>query len=397
MDTNKITFLCVIFLFVMILSNYMSVEGFKSKKSKKSKKSNTVTRKELNKMMRVVKSLNKNMNNTASNIRKTASNVNKSESDVKSMNANVKSIMDKINTSSKNVESTIDKANVKTSEYTTTIDKSVDSNKKISEDIDKKMIQIADRAKQVKTQSDRADEIKNHVDKVLDEFQKSSKLILAQMKLISDNNEAKQLNLTANRQGFQNMDAVKPNTKSDAITTVNMAYDGKMNLEGFSTTTDSAYLSNPDLFTLEQNVISSLKIFNEKYYGYQMCLRKNEYANGSCLITSGTDIGLNEVTSSKEVVISSINTFNDAIVAMNASSKKISQTEFQSRHNQIKETATRVSSLRAELDMKMANMLDKKKGPLSEAQNKYNTENYVAIGWTILATSLIYYVFVEME
>ena len=84
------------------------------------------------------------------------------------------------------------------------------------------------------------------------------------MKLISDNNEAKQLNLTANRQGFQNMDAVKPNTKSSAITTVNTAYDGKMNLEGFSTTTDSAYLSNPDLFTLEQNVISSLKIFNEK-------------------------------------------------------------------------------------------------------------------------------------
>ena len=45
----------------------------------------------------------------------------------------------------------------------------------------------------------------------------------------------------------------------------------------------------------------------------------------------------------------------------------------------------------------MATLLDKSKGPLPEAQNKHNFENYATIGWSVLATSILYYTFVEMK
>lgn len=473
MDTRKITFLCFIFLFVIMVSNYMSVEGFAAaqkknymsdegfksaaqkkiddakKKADAAKKKEAETKKKLEEankkiedakklaaaapgalppalsasvsaaskiefeqIMKDLNSIKTQMNTTASVIAKTASSINttassvkKSETDTKAIAASLKSQLGSMTNSSKTVEDAANNAITKISSYATTIDKSVAANKKIGEDIDKKIVKIGDQEKNIKDQTDKASEIKNYIDTVVQTFKTNSDKILADINLAATDLAAKRLSST--KQGFQNMDGVKPNAKSSAFTTIDTAYDGKMNLEGFSTTSDSAYLNNSDLFTLQQNVIASLKTFNEKYYGYQLCLRKNNYASNSCAITSGTDIGLNDVNSSKDAVVTAVNAFNTAIVAMNTKStlapgentsgKKMTQQEFQSRHNQIKETSTRVSALRAELDMKMANLLDKTKGPLPEAQNKYNTENYVAIGWTILATSLVYYVFVEMK
>lgn len=452
MDTRKITFLCFIFLFVIMVSNYMSVEGFhlsSDKKARKAedkansakkaadaakkvadtanKKADDINKKlaatqtasgaaptmsaasklEFENMMKDINSIKTDIANTASNINATASSVKKSETNTKEIADSIKSQLGNMTNSSKTVEDAANNAIAKISSYARTIENSVASNNKIGEDIDKKIVTIGDLAKNIKDQTDKANEIKNYIDKVVETFKKNSDQILADINLAATDLTAKRLSSTQAKQGFQNMDGVKPNAKSSAFTTIDTAYDGKMNLEGFSTTSDSAYLNNSDLFTLQQNVIASLKTFNEKYYGYQLCLRKNNYASNSCAITSGTDIGLNDVNSSKDAVITAVNAFNTAIVAMNAKStlapgentsgKKMTQQEFQSRHNQIKETATRVSALRAELDMKMANLLDKTKGPLPEAQNKYNTENYVAIGWTILATSLVYYVFVEMK
>jgi hypothetical protein len=116
---------------------------------------------------------------------------------------------------------------------------------------------------------------------------------------------------------------------------------------------------------------------------------------------------LGNLTSKKDAVITAVNAFSttsDAMKAKMASTststdngKRITQAEFEKRHDEIKTTATTVSALRAELDMKMANLLDNSKGPFPEAKNKYNAENYMTIGWSILATSVLYYVFVEMK
>lgn len=446
MDTHKITFLCFIFLFVIVLSNYMSVEGFKTdpaanwfkkigkdikKVAKKAEKgtvdavkkiekdtvsaakkvekvavstakkveksgeavANPIAKtspdtKELNKMMGDIKSIK-------NEIQKSVTSAKNSESAVKGVESNINSKMD---SKSKDVEKTANKAISNITGYSATVKQNMEASQNANKDMDAKISVVGKQVDRVKKYVDDAEKIKIQMDATLDEFQKSSQEILAKMQLASDNYKATVLTSSNKTSGFQNMD-IKPNTstKTSGFITVESAYNGQMNLEGFTTESDSAYLNNVDLFVLEKNVITTLKEFNKKYYGYQECLRKNQYASGSCTSTSGTDIGLNEVTSSNDAVITAVDVFKAAVIAMNASSKRISQVEFESRHDQIKETATRVSALRAELDIKMANLLDKTKGPLPEAQNKHNTENYVAIGWTVLATSLIYYVFVEMR
>jgi hypothetical protein len=193
------------------------------------------------------------------------------------------------------------------------------------------------------------------------------------------------------KQGFQNMGV-----------SIGTAYNGQLQLEGFSTVADSAYLNNADLFTLEKNVVSALKEFNEAYYAYRKCLHDTPTISSTRCATE-----LGNLTSKKDAVITAVNVFSttsDAMKAKMASTststdngKRITQAEFEKRHDEIKSTATTVSALRAELDMKMANLLDKSKGPFPEAKNKYNAENYMTIGWSILATSVLYYVFVEMK
>jgi len=75
----------------------------------------------------------------------------------------------------------------------------------------------------------------------------------------------------------------------------------------------------------------------------------------------------------------------------------MTETQFRERHADIKSLSERINATRSDLDMKMATLLDKSKGPLPEAQNKHNFENYATIGWSVLATSILYYTFVEMK
>ncbi len=375
------------------------------------------TKEDLNKLLKDLESTKSDIQKSASGANKTESNVKQTESEVKRMEseinakiAKVKSLIADMDGYSKNVENSANKAIGQISGYVTTIDKSIASNKKLGEEIDGKMVTIGNQVKTVKTHTDKAEEIKLQMDKVLEEFQQSSKMILAKMNLASDNYSAAKLNASApTTSGFQNMDVIKPHTnvKAFGVTTIDSAYNGQMQLEGFAGTTieDSAYLNASDLFTMEQNVIAKLKDFNTAYYEYQSCYRTNNYDAAKCSIAN--------LTSKKEAAVTAIATFNTAIVNMNKkdastatmsangkynnNGKRITQDEFNRRHNEIKNTSEKVSSLRSELDMKMANLLDKTKGPLPEAQNKHNSENYVAIGWTVLATSLVYYVFVEMK
>jgi hypothetical protein len=348
---------------------------------------------------------------TESNVKQTESEVKRIESNINALTAKIKSQIDTIDESSKNVENNANKAIGKISGYVTTIDNSIESNRKIGQDIDGKMVTIGNQVKTVKTLTDKGEEIKNQMDKVLEEFQQSSKNILARMNLAADNYSAAKLNASAptTTSGFQNMDNVKPNAhaKSYGFTNIDSAYNGQMQLEGFADTTieDSAYLNASDLFTMEENVIAKLKEFNTTYYEYQLCYRTNNYDAAKCSIEN--------LTSKQKEAVDAIATFNTAIVNMNKkdastatlsangkynnNGKRITQDEFNRRHDEIKNTSEKISTLRSELDMKMANLLDKTKGPLPEVQNKHNTENYVAIGWTVLATSLVYYVFVEMK
>jgi chromosome segregation ATPase len=326
-------------------------------------------------------------------------NIKASETAVKTESTNITNLINSVKPDLANVKQATQQitansgdAITKITGYVSAAEKSVAANKQVSAEIDVKAKNIGAQIDSVKKYVDQAKQYNDDIDKKIAEFQKSSALILAQMQLLSDNFKGKTLGVS----GFQNM------KKDSDFSQIDTAYNGQLQLEGFSTVADSAYLNSSDLFALERNVVLALKEFNEAYYAYRKCLHDTPTISSSRCATELTNL-----TSKKDAVITVVNAFNVASAAMKAkmastststdNGKRITQAEFEKRHEDIKTTAQTVSELRSELDMKMANLLDKSKGPFPEAKNKYNAENYVTIGWSILATSVLYYVFVEMK
>lgn len=523
MDISKITFLCLIFLFVIVISNYMSVEGFKAKKpakkpaakpaatpakpaapvtqapttkppvtkapkkklsaKEKNRKEKRKKRQKLRsmtpaqkkaylkkgftkagdrikntaksaaksvskgfsnavKMMKDVDTLSKNVKKTADDVKKSAAGAKKTaayakkyattveksvnnaksaesvvkgiESNMSSRIADMTSKMNKMGDASKGIENAKNQAITSISGYAATVKQNMEASQNANKEMDAKIAAVTKQVNDVKILVDNALKIKSEMDAVLVEFQANSKKVLEELKLAVNNKQGADLIASNKTSGFQNMD-IKPNTstKTSGFVTVESAYNGQMNLEGFSTESSSAYLPSPSLFTLEQNLITALKSFNEKYYAYYSCIQKQSTTlsdanrRDNCKFATATQGGLDAVVAAKGEALTAITEFNTAITAMGAKTplgrneiangKKMTQKEFEDRHNEIKATAIKVSELRSELDMKMANLLDKTRGPLPEARNKHDSQNYVAIGWTILATSMIYYVFVEMK
>ena len=346
-----------------------------------------------------ITTLQNDLKKNTANFTTAQNNIKASETAVKNESTNITNLINSVKPDLANVKQATQQitsnsgdAITKITGYVKQVTDSLAANKQVSAEIDVKAKNIGAQINSVKKYVDQAKQYNDDIDKKLAEFQKSSALILAQMQLLSDNFKGKTLGVS----GFQNM------KKDSDFSQIDKAYNGQLQLEGFSTVADSAYLNSSDLFALERNVVLALKEFNEAYYAYRKCLHDTPTISSSRCSTE-----LANLTSKKDAVITVVNAFNVASAAMKAkmastststdNGKRITQAEFEKRHDEIKTTAQTVSELRAELDMKMANLLDKSKGPFPEAKNKYNAENYVTIGWSILATSVLYYVFVEMK
>lgn len=520
MENNKVVFLCLILLLVLVVSNYVKVqEGFKAKKKTPDafKSPRQIAREEADKVKKVAKdalseakkamaeakkitssqpsqtsqqaqtsaqNLVKNtetlvkdttqkmetlVKNATTQMDASKTQIDASKTDmeqkIKTSNELNNKVLGKVSgldanvTKISNSASTIDtklenatKINnsfeKNASSYITNIsgkaaavDESVKTNKQIQKEINEKVDGVDKQVDKIKTYTDTVIQIKNDVDKIMNEFKLSSETMLKTMQLAVDKMNANQI--PAKTQGFQNMndpvlqasESLKKDmemAKSLAFTTIDSAYNGDLHLEtpwnsaeGFvdSTTTKSAYVDPADIFNLEKEVLTAFNNFNTKYYDiYQTCLQskrkiKDRIKNGEKGLTEpncgNLKTGkLKEVYDAKTELIGKITTLNAAIVAMGKksesiavdsngnyliSNRKVTEEEFKKRHQQIKDLHNNISSMRSDLDMKMANLLDKTKGPLPEAQNKYNYENYATIGWSILATSILYYTFVEMK
>ena len=456
----------MILLFVLVLSNYITVdEGFKAKAKPKSKVATAIkkavakvkkattkkalaktgakikkafskksmkaagkkisnsakTATDINNLKKQLAGLKTNSANTMNALKQSEATMKKNLANLSSVQTSIKGFESSIKNESRNVTNQINAikpqlskvekaaqqigsssgdAIAKISGYSAIVEKSVAANKQVSKEIDDKAKGIGTQIDSVKKYVDQAKQYSDDIDKKLAEFQKSAAVILAQMQLTVDNNNAAKLGITAPtaaptvKQGFQNM--------NDSGVSINTAYNGQLQLEGFSTVADSAYLNSSDLFALERNVVLTLKEFNDAYYAYRKCLRDTPTISSNRCATE-----LSNLTPKKDAVIAAVTAFNLASAAMKAkiestststdNGKRITQAEFEKRHSEIKTTASAVSALRAELDFKMANLLDNSKGPFPEAKTKYSSEKYMTIGWSILATSILYYVFVEMK
>jgi len=497
MENNKVVFLCLILLLVLVVSNYVSIdEGFKTTREiaieeankvrtiansavTEARQANVAARSALSRYSPTYTQDLQQMQTLAKNTETLARNT---EQKVKTSDALSKQVLEKAAVLDENVKqisnstAKIDTEIVRISNLANSteknsngiltqvsgkaasVDKSVEANKEIQNEINTKVGGIDKQLEISKNNTDTVVQIKNDVDRIMNEFKVNSDVVMKTLQLAIDKMNANQIPA---KQGFQNIndpvlqasDSLKKDMESAKLlvfTTIDSAYNGDLQLEtpwtnsvgiagtvgiaginsmeGFddSTTAHSAYVNPLDISKLEKDVLTTFSDFNTKYFDvYQKCLhdrrktqdRIKNGERGLVMPQCGTSLTgqssgfLQDVINAKNVLVGKIELLNSAIVAIGKkpestvrtdgtyviSGKKITGQQFMERHNQIRELHNNITTMRSDLDMKMANLLDKTKGPLPEAQNKYNLENYATIGWSVLATSILYYTFVEMK
>lgn len=133
-----------------------------------------------------------------------------------------------------------------------------------------------------------------------------------------------------------------------------------------------------NLFNLEAKLIGAINDFNATYYKFITCS------------SSGTVICNEKEVTDKAVLI------NDAITALNAKyTTSITDATFKQNHQIIMDKSKSIDELRRGLDEKMATIL-KLKNPPNEMTLQYDSTVYTGIMWSVLATSIVFYIFTEM-
>jgi hypothetical protein len=143
---------------------------------------------------------------------------------------------------------------------------------------------------------------------------------------------------------------------------------------------------NNNLFDLEKDLISKINQFNDTYYKYIRC--SSGGSQSYCATNNKTDVEVNTAATA----------VNDAVKALE-DAYKLSPTNtgslFESNHKEILEKAKTIDELRRSLDTKMDTII-KSKNPPNELTHQYDSTVYTGIMWSVLATSIIFYVFTEM-
>ena len=182
------------------------------------------------------------------------------------------------------------------------------------------------------------------------------------VKVISNNDEF------INKQGFTSMDGFK-------------------SMDGFTPMNGSGYINlnsdNKSLFDLEKVVIDQINDFNAIYYRYIRCKTINCTEN----VKSEGD-----VKNAADKVNTAITNLETAYTSANI---KTTDAGFKDNHKIIMEKAKSIDELRRSLDTKMEEIL-KSRNPPNELTRKHDSTVYTGIMWSILATSVLFYVFTEM-
>jgi len=143
---------------------------------------------------------------------------------------------------------------------------------------------------------------------------------------------------------------------------------------------------NNNLFDLEIDLISKINEFNDTYYKYIRC------SSGGSQEYCGTN------NKTEANVTTAATAVNDAVKALE-DAYKLSPTNtgslFESNHKEILEKAKTIDELRRSLDTKMDTII-KSKNPPNELTHQYDSTVYTGIMWSVLATSVLFYVFTEM-
>ena len=163
--------------------------------------------------------------------------------------------------------------------------------------------------------------------------------------------------------------------------------DEFINKQGFTSMDGSGYINlnsdNKSLFDLEKVVIDQINDFNAIYYRFIRCKTINCTEN----VKSEGD-----VKNAADKVNTAITNLETAYTSANI---KTTDAGFKDNHKIIIEKAKSIDELRRSLDTKMEEIL-KSRNPPNELTRKHDSTVYTGIMWSILATSILFYVFTEM-
>jgi hypothetical protein len=156
---------------------------------------------------------------------------------------------------------------------------------------------------------------------------------------------------------------------------------------GFKTSVLEGYtpFTKPDsnkknAFDLENDLVDKINSFNTAYYGF--------------LSGTKTQRALNNANTALTTSIANLKSYINANINKDP---KISDDEFERRHAALKTTSDQINTLRADLDMKMNEIIKAKEGVHMDYTIERDTVAYTTILWTTLATSMLYLVFVKMD
>jgi hypothetical protein len=164
---------------------------------------------------------------------------------------------------------------------------------------------------------------------------------------------------------------------------------------GFNSSVLEGYtvFSNPNLpsgstnnsaFDLENILVDKINKFNTAYYTFLSQ-------------ASPTNAQTNALTVARSDLDAAITALNTKFGQIDSATPKITNAIFDASHSYIKTTATQIETLRADLDMKMQEILKTRDGVPSDYTNKRDMAAYTTILWTALATSALFFIFVKID
>jgi hypothetical protein len=162
--------------------------------------------------------------------------------------------------------------------------------------------------------------------------------------------------------------------------------------QGFTPMTGSGYITpdpstNKNLFDLEKELVLAINDFNTSYYNFIRCS-----SGGS--VNCGNNSSEADVNTKSDTVINLSKALQDAY---NKAKTNINTNDgtFKTNHQEIMEKSKSIDELRRNLDSKMDAIL-KIRNPPNELTQQYDSTVYTGIMWSVLATSVLFYVFTEM-
>ncbi len=161
--------------------------------------------------------------------------------------------------------------------------------------------------------------------------------------------------------------------------------------QGFTSMDATGYIrpdsSNKNLFDLEKDLVLKINQFNNTYYNFVRCS-----SGGSVNCDTGNRKTEQNVKDDANAVIASATNLQTAYTNARITTNDAT---FKSNHQEIMEKSKSIDELRRNLDSKMEFIL-KSRNPPNELTQQYDSTVYTGIIWSVLATSVLFYVFTEL-